>query len=190
MAHIDTLTLVNAAQLADTDNLYVGRPGDVDPDRRTLLSSLAEKIGDVFGNGSTAFYEEDSFTPTVTGAGTPPTVSYSTQVGRFVRIGRLVTVECRLAFSSISGGSGGVRIGGLPYPCAAAAANLGSLALHLAGTPWPSNRTQTVAFPQVGETAFGINAVGSSQTASAVLVTDFSTSTLILLGGTYICDLP
>lgn len=41
MAHVDDLTLLAAAQLLDSDNLYVGRIGDPDPDRRTRLDALA-----------------------------------------------------------------------------------------------------------------------------------------------------
>lgn len=47
MAHLDDLTLVSAAQLQETDELYVGRPSDpADPDRRTLLGSLAGFMGE------------------------------------------------------------------------------------------------------------------------------------------------
>lgn len=51
MAHIDDLTLINAAQLLSTDQVYVGRPGDPDPDRRAALSALGSFIVGAGGTG-------------------------------------------------------------------------------------------------------------------------------------------
>lgn len=41
MAHVDDLTLVNSAQMAAADNIYLAKLGDADPDRRAALSELA-----------------------------------------------------------------------------------------------------------------------------------------------------
>ncbi len=62
-----------------------------------------------------ADYEEGTFTPTLGGTTTNPTVTYSIQRGRYTKIGRLVTVECYVAWSAFSGGSGNVNVGGLPF---------------------------------------------------------------------------
>jgi len=64
------------------------------------------------------WYEEGSFTPTVTGASVAGTASsYPTQVGRYVRMGRLVYVEIELQWSGHTG-SGIARIQGLPFAAA------------------------------------------------------------------------
>jgi len=47
MAHIDDLTVLNAASVADTDILYVGVPTDgVDPDRKMTYAELRTALGD------------------------------------------------------------------------------------------------------------------------------------------------
>lgn len=63
------------------------------------------------------WYEEGTFTPTVTGATTAGTCSYSEQTGRFVRIGRLVFINITVGWSSHTG-AGFTKINGLPYAAA------------------------------------------------------------------------
>jgi hypothetical protein len=60
-------------------------------------------------------YEEGNWTPTVTAAGSNPTVVYSANVGTYTKIGRMVMIQCYVETSSRSGGSGLVRIAGLPF---------------------------------------------------------------------------
>jgi hypothetical protein len=63
-------------------------------------------------------YEEGSWTPTLTAA-TPGdlAVAYSTQVGRYTKIGRIVVATCRIITSSWvhTTASGEFRIAGLPF---------------------------------------------------------------------------
>ena len=59
-------------------------------------------------------YEEGTFTPEFL-ASTNPTVTYSTQTGVYTKIGRVVHFLIRLATDSVSGGSGSLRIGNLPF---------------------------------------------------------------------------
>ena len=60
-------------------------------------------------------YEEGTFTPIFIGTTTNPTVGYSEQFGRYVKIGRTCFVVIRIVTSSVSSGSGEVRISGLPF---------------------------------------------------------------------------
>jgi len=60
-------------------------------------------------------YEEGTWTPTYEGSTTNPTCSYSVQVGVYTKIGNVVQVQCRITLSSTSGGTGSLRIAGLPF---------------------------------------------------------------------------
>jgi len=60
-------------------------------------------------------YEEGSWTPTYTGSTSDPTVTYDQQGGSYVRIGKLVRCEGRLRTDAASGGSGNLRLSGLPF---------------------------------------------------------------------------
>jgi len=62
-------------------------------------------------------YEEGTWTPTITGASSNPTVSYSEQTGHYTKIGKVVYIRFRLTFS-FSGGSGSVQVSGLPFTAA------------------------------------------------------------------------
>lgn len=70
------------------------------------LSSNANTLDD---------YEEGTFTPNLTGTSGTTTITYTVQTGYYVKVGRMVTVFIRLAWSSLSGGSGNLRITNLPF---------------------------------------------------------------------------
>jgi len=81
---------------------------------------MAASTGGIQFNGDTAAvnalddYEEGTWTPTILGGSTNPTVSYSIQNGTYTKTGRLVTCRFYVQFS-FTGGSGTVSIGGLPF---------------------------------------------------------------------------
>jgi len=60
-------------------------------------------------------YEEGSWTPTVTFGGNSAGQSYSYQVGQYVKVGRLVHIQCYVAFTNIGSSTGTAKIAGLPY---------------------------------------------------------------------------
>lgn len=118
MAHVDALTLVNASQIADTDLLYIGRAGDPDPDRRTLVSSLATKLLED-PSATYPFYEAGTWTPILTTSSGDVTATYTSQVGTYTRIGTRVLAEFTIALSAITGAATQARVRGLPYNRAA-----------------------------------------------------------------------
>lgn len=56
-----------------------------------------------------------SFTPTLTGTTSNPTVTYTARTGWYMRVGPLVYFGVNVATSAVSGGSGEPRISGLPF---------------------------------------------------------------------------
>ena len=61
-------------------------------------------------------YEEGTWTPTATSdGGAFASISYAEQFGRYVKIGKQVTIQYYLALNSYSGGSGAFRMGSLPF---------------------------------------------------------------------------
>lgn len=61
------------------------------------------------------WYEQGTFTPTLSGSGGDPTSTYTTQVGYYTRVGNLVTIYIQLFTSSYTGGSGTLQIKALPF---------------------------------------------------------------------------
>jgi hypothetical protein len=60
-------------------------------------------------------YEEGTWIPAITGTTGTPSVTYLNNGGRYTKIGNTVTLSFGLRIDSISGGSGTVRITGLPF---------------------------------------------------------------------------
>jgi hypothetical protein len=59
-------------------------------------------------------YVEATFSPTIVGSTTAGSATYSTQVGRATKVGRLVTFQIRVAYSGGTG-TGNLRIASLPF---------------------------------------------------------------------------
>lgn len=60
-------------------------------------------------------YEEGTFTPTLGGSTTNPTVTYAIQSGVYTKIGNLVTATVVVGTSANTGGAGSMQIKGLPF---------------------------------------------------------------------------
>ena len=61
-------------------------------------------------------YEEGTWTPTITGFSTAfSSVTYTDQLGRYIKIGKLVNCQGQVAWSSKSGGSGVFSMSGFPF---------------------------------------------------------------------------
>lgn len=63
-------------------------------------------------------YEEGTWTPVLNAETTNPTVTYDAQIGTYTKIGRMVMIQLYLGTSARTGGSGNVRISGLPFTAA------------------------------------------------------------------------
>ena len=65
-------------------------------------------------------YKEGTWTPVLTFGGNAVGMTYSTQTGRYTRVGRLVVLECSIALSAKGSSVGGATITGIPFPLAVA----------------------------------------------------------------------
>jgi len=82
-------------------------------------------------------YETGTWTPFFTNMGTG---TYSHQVGSYVKIGNLVTIQCHLDIATIGSASGVVVVGGLPFASKNSSALYG-LSSSVHGTGWAVQRT-------------------------------------------------
>ena len=88
-----------------------------DSDRRWKDAYLS---GGVYLGGTGAAnklddYEEGTFSPSFNGSSSNPSVTYTSQNGIYVKIGNMVYLSMGLNWSAFSGGSGNLRLGGLPF---------------------------------------------------------------------------
>jgi hypothetical protein len=112
-------------------------------------------------------YEEGTWTPTVIGSTTAGTATYSSQVGSYTKIGRVVQIVGFCAWSSGTGTGPSMRIEGLPFtvlssanaddtPCSSQASDIATDAGTFIAMRFRSNTTQ-VGFVQqpVGNGSIG-----------------------------------
>jgi hypothetical protein len=86
-------------------------------------------------------YEEGTWTPTITGTGTNPTVTYaSPRTGVYTKIGRVVYFNISMEISSISGGTGDIKIS-LPFSVASGSEYWGWSTCYNTGLNWGANNT-------------------------------------------------
>lgn len=88
-------------------NLVIGTAGkgidfSADPSAAGMTSELLDD------------YEEGTFTPAITGSATAGTATYTAQLGKYTKVGRLVTCVIRLNWSGGTG-SGTTTVTGLPF---------------------------------------------------------------------------
>lgn len=146
------------------------------------LRTAFQKVNDGF---SELAYEVGSFTPTLGGATSDPTVTYTAQAGRYVRVGRLVHVEIRLVASGVSGGSGDLVIRGLPA-AGTSTSNAAALSLVVGNVSLPSGRTLPVAWILAGSTEIALGASAPGQGIVRLSPSDLGAFTTILIAGTYV----
>jgi hypothetical protein len=87
-------------------NLVIGTSGKGIDFSATPGTGTSELLND---------YEEGTWTPSYIGSISNPTVTYATQSGTYTKVGRVVTITCSLVVNTTSGGSGELRISGLPF---------------------------------------------------------------------------
>ncbi len=59
-------------------------------------------------------YEEGTWTPTIVGSSTEGTANYPTRLGKYTKIGNVVTYQCLVEWNSGTG-AGALRVSGLPF---------------------------------------------------------------------------
>lgn len=100
-----------------------------------LVPSVAAKGVDFTANTPAAgmtsqllnWYEEGTWTPVLRFGGGTTGITYTTQQGRYTRVGRTVTIRFEITLSSKGSSTGEADITGLPF----AAANLNAMSVYL-----------------------------------------------------------
>lgn len=94
---------------------FISTGNGINATTTTARSLVTGQISFDDGTNYLNYYEEGTWTPTLQGSVSNPSVTYTTQLGSYTRIGRLVYVKFNLTVNTTSGGSGNVRIAGAPF---------------------------------------------------------------------------
>jgi hypothetical protein len=119
---IATPTLTGDVQMT-TGNLVVGTSGKGIDFSATPNTGTSELLSD---------YEEGAWTPVFSAATAPTGVTYNGQSGKYIKIGQKVTLWFEVSINSVgTGGSGDLRVEGMPYASANASPR-GGMYFHYA----------------------------------------------------------
>jgi len=159
-------------------NLVIGTSGKGIDFSATSGTGTSELLAD---------YEEGDWTPTIGGDGTAGTQTYTTQVGRYTKIGNRVYFNLRIVLSAKDAATAGnLIISGLPYTSNATAHTFNSLAVGNAGLFTLSVLyTQLEAHFEPGATFFYLGQIGSGQAYSYLQASAFAATSRISVSGNY-----
>jgi hypothetical protein len=159
-ADINSSAAIALTKLASTGTLTVD---NIQFPATQVASANANNLDD---------YEEGTFTPTIFGATTAGTGTYSTQGGRYTKIGNTVTVAGFLVWSAHTG-TGSMKMGGLPFNSINESDKQSCFALSEIGniTTAASNILTLQMVNGVSEAFFGRTPVGGGADAAVTLDT-------------------
>lgn len=107
------LDVANTGNRALSGDLSSTSPSPTEPVRVIIScapSHVAVSNASANSPGLLSYYEESTFTPTFRGSISDPTPTYTTQDGKYTRIGNVVHFRLLVSASASSGGSGDLRI--------------------------------------------------------------------------------
>lgn len=184
---------------ATSDDVFpvVDDPGGTPAHKKITLANLSASIGKIglafpatqvpVADANTLDdYEEGSWTPVLTFA-TPGnlSVTYSTQVGRYTKIGNRVLVQCVIITSAFTytTSSGQLRVTGLPFTSDSTTANNATTTSVVSG--WTkANYTGITAVVLANSAQFFFAATGSAQAFGDLTTTEVPTTSSVIIEAT------
>lgn len=140
-------------------------------------------------SGTLSYYLESTFTPTYTTSGTNyGSVTYSTQYGKYTRIGNVVTFTLRVDVSSVTVGSatGALAIGGLPHNSAASQSTI----VHVKSNSVDYNGTSAGVFGEIPSGSsiilIGANVDNGSYVDALATANAGATARYLVISGSYL----
>jgi len=100
--------------------------------------------GDTSADNALNDYEEGTWSPTYGCTSADPTITYSSQIGIYVKVGDLVHIQGRIRTNSVSGGSGSIELKNLPFTSKNISNGFSTLHIGYVNH-WPTNH-----FPKTG----------------------------------------
>lgn len=171
----DTLSVLGLAQTYSAVKTFSAIPvmsgGAVGFPGTQVASATANDLDD---------YEEGTFTPGLTFGGAAVGMTFTTQTGRYTKVGRLVSFEIRIDLSAKGSSTGSALITGLPFTVSAVASaiSIGYLsAISFAN------------FPEGGidpsATTISLRETTDAGVITDLVETNFADASIIILSGSY-----
>jgi hypothetical protein len=145
---------------------------------------MASGTGGIQFGGDTAAanalndYEEGTWTsPAIVGTTLAGTGTYSTQVGRYTKIGERVYFMARFIWSAHTG-TGSIRVSGLPFASISVSGTRHAVSIYCSNLTSPAG-TVVQAFIPLGSTEIVIESIATGGGTSAALAIDAAAEVLV-----------
>jgi len=126
-------------------------------------------------------YEEGTFTPLWEASGGGLTPTYSEQLGRYTKIGRMVYIQVRIVTTGSAGGTGFLRLGNMPFTSANVTSNPGFIVPTFSYN-WPGAAVLSVTGDQ-NSTSFTCYSAYAGTTNTLVGATALAGATVYFIAG-------
>tara|TARA_R110002110_G_scaffold376568_2_gene586664 strand:- start:176791 stop:177243 length:453 start_codon:yes stop_codon:yes gene_type:complete len=132
-------------------------------------------------------YEEGLWTPTLgVMSGTDGVHTYDTQVGEYVRLGKLVWVKCTVDLGSFDGSmSGSAVVKGLPFVNTPGGTPFAISTIQNVTLNTGAGYSMYVALVRSSQSDIALREVGSDLNESALTQADFSSASAMVISGVY-----
>lgn len=180
----NTNTVSGAGTLKYSALAFDGSSTAMNPTTATKMPQMAGKISFNSGADYLEHYEEGTWTPIITGStGAPSTMTYTTQLGKYTRIGNVVYYKFNVVVNAITGGTGNLRI--QPLPFAGSNDSMGNWGVVLLSGVDFSTANYVVSNGGVNSTYIKFISVTTNGAIATIAVTDVANGDTITGSGFY-----
>ena len=177
----NAITFTQAMTLDASGNLGIGTNSPAV--KLDVSGQIRASTGILFGTDTAAAnalddYEEGTFTPTIIGTTTAGTGTYSSQVGRYTKIGNRVYFSVAITWSAHTG-TGNMKISGLPFTSVNTASGFNFLAVGANNLTYTS---QLTAFVDVNATTASMATFASAGALTSLAI---DTAATVYVSGHY-----
>lgn len=181
---LDSGTLTGSVSQVFLSALTATNPSGHQSHIKGLLTTDSPTFaGIALGNETMSTYDEGSWTPAISLGG--GSVTYTTQAGKYIRIGKLVVISGVIQINTISTPSGALNITGLPYTITNANGNYSTMAPQLQG--WASSLARDVIGRfEANTTIIRLQKHNGTTGYASEIGGDLANSAVIYFGGSYL----
>tara|TARA_R110000772_G_scaffold31234_4_gene77202 strand:- start:54 stop:824 length:771 start_codon:yes stop_codon:yes gene_type:complete len=147
-----------------------------------LTLSSGVYLGGVAAANKLDDYEEGTWTPTIRFGGASVGIVYSDQLGRYTKVGNLVTASCYVKMTSKGSSVGISAVGGLPFPSLSTARTFTNGSLWMEFVTF-ADYPQGYANP--AGTTVNIDELSAAGATSPITNADFANNSAVMVNITY-----
>lgn len=172
---------IDGAGTINYDSLAMTNTGDnITTTTKTPFNNNSGPISFDGGTNYLSVYTEGSFTPTIVGQTSAGAGTYTSQIGRYTRIGNRVFYQAYIVWTAHTG-TGNMQMGGLPFTSSATTNSFASQSIWISNITYTAN-SQVAGYVNVNATTIQFQEFASGGAAGTIAL---DTAGSVILSGHY-----